>query len=524
LENFTRAADAAIAVTITRNLHCSRRPPSDSLAGMLARRTTALALLSSAFLAGACGDTVTTFNTTSSGSSGSSSGGLGGAGGTSMGGAGGTSLGGQGGTGLGGAGFGGTGGTGGSTSSSTSSSTSASSSTSSASSTSSSTSASSSSSTSASSSSSTSSSSSSSTSASSSSSGGTTCTPPDPLGGAPVTATPNQWTWVPVPGAKCRNGSATGFGVRINPNSNKLFIYLEGGGACFNAISCVGNPSSFGSSNFSSWASGGGTAGIFNTTNAANPVKDWNAVYIPYCTGDVHGGNLTGVNVPGNGPQNQAFVGYANVGLYMARIVPTFPNVTEVLLTGASAGGFGALYNYDRVAQDFCPTPVVLIDDSGPPMSDTYLAPCLQTRWRTIWGLNQTLPPDCPAAIGPNGGGIVNAVTCLGTKYAKERLGLISSNQDGTIAQFYGFGQNNCANIDGFASALPGTTYAAGLNELRTVYMSQSPAWGTYFIPSTTHTWIPGNNSFFNTTVMSEPLPAWVGDMVNGGPIANIGP
>ena len=31
----------------------------------------------------------------------------------------------------------------------------------------------------------------------------------------PVTAPANQWTWVPVAGAKCRNGSSTGFGVRI---------------------------------------------------------------------------------------------------------------------------------------------------------------------------------------------------------------------------------------------------------------------------------------------------------------------
>src|SRR5262249_30373357 len=162
-------------------------------------------------------------------------------------------------------------------------------------------------------------------------------------------------------------------------------------------------------------------------------------------------GVATGVNVPGLGaPQNQSFVGYLNVGLYMEQIVPTFPDVTEVLVTGVSAGGFGALFNYDRIARDFCPKEVLLIDDSGPPMSDTYLAPCLQTRWRTLWGLNSTLQPLCPKAIGSNGGNIVQAIVCLGQKYQAGRLGLISSAEDGTIAQFYGFGQNNCANIDGF--------------------------------------------------------------------------
>lgn len=328
---------------------------------------------------------------------------------------------------------------------------------------------------------------------------------------------------MPVPEAKCRSGSSTGFGIRINPASTKLFIYLEGGGACFNALSCVGNSSSYGSNNFNSWKTGGGTSGIFSTTNADNPLRDWNAVYIPYCTGDVHGGNATGVNVPGNGPQNQSFVGYANVGHYLRRIVPTFPGVTDVLVTGVSAGGFGALYNYDRVARDFCPTPVTLIDDSGPPMSDTYLAPCLQTRWRTIWGLDKTLPADCPEAIGPNGGNIVAAVSCLGAKYDSGRLGLISSDKDSTIAQFYGFGQNNCQNLDGFAQPLPGATYAAGLNELRNVYMT-SPAWATYFVSSTSHTYLGGTNSYYNTTVMNTKLTTWLGNLVNGGPLLDIGP
>lgn len=237
----------------------------------------------------------------------------------------------------------------------------------------------------------------------------------------------------------------------------------------------------------------------------------------------MHAGNAVG-SVPGpGGPQNQAFVGYANIGLYMQRIVPTFSGVTEVLLTGVSAGGFGALYNYDRVARDFCPLPVSLIDDSGPPMSDAFLAPCLQTRWRTVWGLDGTLPPDCPQANGPNGGNIVAAVTCLGKKYATERLGLISSNEDATISQFYGFGQNNCAQLDGFAAPLPGPTYAAGLNELRSVYLSQSPAWGTYFVTSTTHTYL-GGSGYYGTTVMGTPLTTWVGDMADTGPILNIGP
>ncbi|NUO54074.1 MAG: hypothetical protein HOV80_34950, partial [Polyangiaceae bacterium] len=178
------------------------------------------------------------------------------------------------------------------------------------------------------------------------------CTPEGTFDGKPLEGEAGAWTWVDVPDALCRDGSPTGFGVRLNPDSDRLFIYFEGGGACFNSMSCGVNPSSYGELNFSGFANGGGQGGIFDADNEANPLRDWNVVYIPYCTGDVHAGDATDVDVPGfNAPQGQSFVGYRNVGLYLKRIVPTFPDVSKVLVTGSSAGGFGATYNFDRIAQ-----------------------------------------------------------------------------------------------------------------------------------------------------------------------------
>jgi hypothetical protein len=315
-----------------------------------------------------------------------------------------------------------------------------------------------------------------------------------------------------------------GFGVRINPASTKLFIYLEGGGACFNGTTCLQNPSSYSSQNFDAWKNGGGTSGIFDSSNAANHVKDWSAVYIPYCTGDVHSGNATDKDVPGAfTPKNQQFVGYANVGHYLKRIIPTFPGVTSVLLTGVSAGGFGAAFNYDRVAQAFCPTPVALVDDSGPVMSDTYIAPCLQARWRDLWGLSSTLPADCVNCSLPSGGGIVNYVTYLGNKYPNSSLGLVSSDKDSTIAFFFGFGKNNCSGIDGFGSALTGAEFSMGLNELRTMYLTPYPSWSSYFVNSTSHTYL-GGATYYTTTVMNVKLSDWVGNIVSNGPGSHVGP
>ena len=121
----------------------------------------------------------------------------------------------------------------------------------------------------------------------------------------------------------------------------------------------------------------GGGAGVFDRTDAKNPMADWNFVYVPFCTGDVHAGDKTNATVSGvTGPQQ--FVGYVNMTRYLARIVPTFPGLTKVLLTGVSAGGFGAAANYPQTARAFGSVPVYDLDDSGPPMEDPYAAKCLQ--------------------------------------------------------------------------------------------------------------------------------------------------
>ena len=101
--------------------------------------------------------------------------------------------------------------------------------------------------------------------------------------GMPIMAPERTWTWVDFADAKCRSGSAAGVSVNLNPSSKRVMIYLEGGGACFDSQTCGANPDSVGSQN-------PGASGVFDRTRSENPVADWNYVYVPYCTGDVHMG------------------------------------------------------------------------------------------------------------------------------------------------------------------------------------------------------------------------------------------
>ncbi len=174
--------------------------------------------------------------------------------------------------------------------------------------------------------------------------------PPSPLG-TPLPATDEgQWSWIDFPDTHCRDGSSTGLGLNMSTSSPNVMVFLDQGGACFNADTCAFNLSAFGASDFVPQGQG-----IFNRSDPDNPVRDWSFVFIPYCSGDVHAGNRSDGSVESVGPQQ--FLGYSNLDAFLSRIVPTFAGARQVLFAGSSADGFGVLLNADHVARWFCPRP-----------------------------------------------------------------------------------------------------------------------------------------------------------------------
>ena len=193
------------------------------------------------------------------------------------------------------------------------------------------------------------------------------------------------------------------------------------------------NPATFGKSDFTTQFVGAAathaSSGIFNRGYAGNPVKDWTFVYVPYCTGDVHAGNRTDATVTGVTGKQQ-FVGYVNLGKDLKRIVPSFTGLSKVLLTGVSAGGFGAAANYVQVAKAFGPVPVYDLDDSGPPMPDPYLAKCLQTEQVMLWGLDKTVLADCGTDCPDPSNYPLDYARHVGKTYPNVPFGLIESTGD----------------------------------------------------------------------------------------------
>ena len=326
-----------------------------------------------------------------------------------------------------------------------------------------------------------------------------------PAGPPTLPGTAGQWSWIDVPGTQCMNGSATGMGVNLG-TSGDLVIFLEGGGACFNDFTCssVAHPNGFNAADLNTVTRGLGGGGLFSRTEADNPLKDATYVFFPYCTGDIFAGS----NENGFGGRKQ--VGYDNIGKYLETIVPASAPVQRVILSGASAGGFGALYNYSRVKEAFGQRPVFLIDDSGPPLPDMWLTPCLQTRLRQTWNLAETLPPTCSACTGADGGGLANALPFLAEKYPDERLALITSTRDGVIRTFFGFGYPSCNS----SSPMPENAYAEAIRSVRTDLLAGTSNFKLFTIESGGHVWML--EALGTTMTGGKTLGAWLTAMLEG--------
>jgi hypothetical protein len=332
--------------------------------------------------------------------------------------------------------------------------------------------------------------------------------------GEPIATTPLTWEFVPFDDAFCMDGSATGIGVNLNPDATRLVILLEGGGACFDTLSCFGvaNPNGYDARDFGANVRSI-SRGLFDREDPMNPLRDASFVYVPYCTGDVHGGN----NEDGVGGRMQ--VGYRNVTAYLRRIVPTFGSATEVFLAGRSAGGLGTLVNLEQVQNAFDCTPVHVIDDAGALLDDEFMRPCIQSLVRDAWNLDAVIPAECPQCTCADGGGLVNVFPYLARRFPEHRIGLITSMEDATFRSFFGYGYSAGCN---FPATMPGEDYAAGLTRLRETTAGDDN-FHTFYLPGDAHTFT--YTTLSSTSSAGVSLATWITQLVGDDPAwSDVGP
>ena len=247
--------------------------------------------------------------------------------------------------------------------------------------------------------------------------------------GANVTAPDGVWTWIPVPEAFCGNGNTTGFAVNLNSSSNELLILYDGGGACYDTLTCYTLNTA---ANVASGYSANDFANdlptlesnylISNRQDPNNPLAQVNMAFIPYCTGDIHDGNQV-VLYP-KAPQATHHVGFRNGQVISQLLAATLPHTAHVYLAGFSAGGFGATFHYADTQQIFGDVRIDLINDSGSSFPGILAHPS--------WG--GMAPSTCPTCDQND---FTTFIEAISHGNPNSRLGILSYSADTVLPLFF---------------------------------------------------------------------------------------
>lgn len=300
----------------------------------------------------------------------------------------------------------------------------------------------------------------------------------DTLEVPPLDAPERVWTWFDQPGSLCNDGTETGFALNRGA-SDKLLVVFMGGGACWDFTTCyLLNAASTGPIQKAQFDASAASisAGVLDRGDTKNPFRDWSYLFIPYCTGDLHGGEHAQDYTQGGLTRTWQHMGARNVRLLLPRVHATFGALDELVVSGLSAGGFGASLQYANVRTALGATRTRLVDDSGPLLVGEGINAQLRAKWFTQWRLDLVVDPVCGQACKSD---LSALYTKLATTYPEDRLALLSSVQDSVIAAYLG---------------MLGVAFELEVRKLALNVLANQPRFKWFFIAGDTHTML-GNPS-----------------------------
>jgi len=207
---------------------------------------------------------------------------------------------------------------------------------------------------------------------------------------ASTTAKPEAGAWVRIepkpmriegrlhePTCSAAEGADPSFAFWYRPGTaDGLVVYFDGGGACWDDATCalprLATPARDGRRRLYSAELMPGDdvkrmQGIFDLTDARNPVRDWSMLFIPYCTGDVHSGSNTAhYRDPTTGkPFTIQHRGWDNTQLILHWMRRNVPQPARLLVTGSSAGAYGAATHFASLRKQYPRGRAVFLGDAG---------------------------------------------------------------------------------------------------------------------------------------------------------------
>jgi hypothetical protein len=331
--------------------------------------------------------------------------------------------------------------------------------------------------------------------------------------------TPGTWTQIKPGGSTgCMYDTEFSFFVRpAEAASDKLMVYFQGGGACWDGFTC-GAKGQFAAPDVMDNETDELVAGLFDYANPDNPAADYNVVFVPYCTGDIHIGDA---EVTFDVPKDQLgvdydqitvkFNGYNNVSAVLDWTYANFAAPSQVFVTGSSAGGYAATYYAPHLIQHYAGVPLVHLADAATGVMDA--------AWQ---GLNTW---NTFAHLAPLSAEIDQAPGAFATSYLAATA---AEYPDNTYAQYNTF-------LDSVQVGFFGLTKGQDVTQGQDVFMAVAQEWSpalltnlitldlssehfyTYMAGGIEHTILP-LPQFYTYEVQGLTVRDWVAGLLSGTP------
>jgi hypothetical protein len=294
---------------------------------------------------------------------------------------------------------------------------------------------------------------------------------------------------------------------------NKLLVYYQGGGACWEQLTC-----SFPSCDTSVDPGdnpNGASTGFASLANPDNPFRDWNVVFVPYCSCDVHFGDAAQ-----DYPLHVEHRGYQNARVVEKWAREHFVNPEDVFVTGSSAGAYGAWFHAPLLHGVWPASHFDVLADAG----NGVITQSFLDNYFPNWNFAGNLPPEIPelADVLANGTGIPGYTEVVAHRFPETRWAHYATAFDGGFG-----GQTSFYNI-----MLHGNnpvfafTWWQGSCAFNSVMRSQAIAtagavpenYRYYIGTGSRHTMWGSNKVYTDTTGGVPTIVSWIDAMLAGSP------
>jgi hypothetical protein len=356
---------------------------------------------------------------------------------------------------------------------------------------------------------------------------GTTRTVEPSCSGGPVLAS----SGLPMPGDR----QFSFFVKRGNPN--KLLVGFDGGGACWNATTCIGSVLA-GSPTYSRVVDEtpeqlAASGGVFDDRNPANPFGEYTKVFIPYCTADVHWGARESTYVlplPGGGslPWTLHHRGSDNLIAVVdwlkrngRNVSLDLPRVRDLTVTGLSAGAYGTLNGFGYFAAETPRARLNIVADAGIGVltSSFYAAALYNPAGTEVWGPTPNLPTWVPgiATMLPTASANPNLLVPLAFQSMARwrpagRYASITADLDLVQIGFYGLMKGTFS-----PGPVEAAEWYAGMRAITAATAAGAPNYRYYIESGTFHTFLASDPWTYGIGVHGISVAEWIRSMTKPG-------